>query len=97
MNYRWHPGALDDLNDAYFFYLKQDPPLKERLAFCIETAIDDIVTNPERWPFVNEPIRRRVVDVFPYSILYVVLERYILLLAVAHQSRHPEYWIDRLD
>ncbi len=60
-------------------------------------AIEDIVAYPEMWPVVKEPVRRRVVDVFPYSLLYVVLESYVLILAVAHQSRHPEYWVHRLD
>ena len=96
MNYRWHSGALDDLYEACFFYFREDPLIEERLASIIEDAIDDIVARPESWPFISEPVRRRVIDVFPYSILYVVLESHVLMLAVAHHSRHPDYWVDRL-
>jgi toxin ParE1/3/4 len=97
MNYRWHPEALGDLDEAYAFYWKEDPRLEERLASYVGLAVDSVVAGPEMWPIVKEPVRRCLVDVFPYSLLYVVLERYILILAVAHQSRHPDYWLHRLD
>ncbi len=97
MKYRWHSGALDDLYEAYSFYFGEDPQLEERLASIIEDAIDDIVARPQTWPFISEPVRGSVIDVFPYSILYVFLESHVLILAVSHHSRRPDYWVDRLD
>ena len=97
MNYRWHPEALAELDEAFSFYWKEDPHLEERLGSCVDLAVDRIVAGPEMWPFVREPVRRCLVDVFPYSVLYVVLGSYVLILAVAHQSRHPDYWLHRLD
>jgi len=33
---------------------------------------------------------------FPYKILYSVERDHLLVIAIAHQHRRPDYWIDRL-
>ena len=33
---------------------------------------------------------------FPYTIVYRVGEKVIIVMAVAHQSRAPGYWHDRV-
>ena len=33
---------------------------------------------------------------FPYYIAYVIIDELILVLAVAHAARHPNYWKERL-
>lgn len=33
---------------------------------------------------------------FPYLIIYAVLPKELLVLAVGHQHRRPGYWRDRL-
>jgi len=32
---------------------------------------------------------------FPYSLVYIVSKDEIRILAVAHQSRRPDYWAGR--
>ena len=32
---------------------------------------------------------------FPYSLVYRLHGGVIMVIAVAHQSRHPEYWVGR--
>ena len=39
--------------------------------------------------------RRMVVHRYPYSIVYRVHAGRLHVLALAHQSRRPEYWTDR--
>jgi len=41
-------------------------------------------------------IRRRAVTRFPYPVIYVEVGSDIRILAVAHDHRKPDYWIDRL-
>jgi hypothetical protein len=37
-----------------------------------------------------------LVDGFPFAVVYTVEEASIVVHAVAHLSRKPRYWIDRL-
>jgi toxin ParE1/3/4 len=98
MSFRWHPEALDEFYDASLFYRSRRIGLDERFENCIQDAIDSIVLSPRGWPYCEEPARCRVVDdVFPYSIIYVDLEQYVLIYAVMHHSREPGYWMHRLD
>ncbi len=38
----------------------------------IDSAIQDISENPERWPIIKAHVRRRLVHRFPYALLYRV-------------------------
>ena len=97
MNYRWHSGALDDLEEATAFYFQQDPNIELRFADCIDKAIEQVTQSPNTWPIVEVEIRRYLVNIFPYSLFYTIEKDHILILAVAHQSREPEYWKQRTD
>jgi len=33
---------------------------------------------------------------FPYSMTYSIENDFILIIAVAHQNRNPDYWKDRV-
>jgi toxin ParE1/3/4 len=36
--------------------------------------------------------RRLVLPRFPYNLVYEVHDDLLLIVAVAHQRRHPDYW-----
>jgi plasmid stabilization system protein ParE len=40
--------------------------------------------------------RRILVDGFPFAVVYIVEDTGILVHAVAHLSRKPRYWLERL-
>jgi len=50
---------------------------------------------PLACPIERAEIRRLTLSRFPYKLLYSVESDHIYLIAVAHQHRMPEYWIDR--
>src|SRR5262249_15528143 len=41
-------------------------------------------------------IRRCVLRTFQYSLIYTIEDRNVLVLALAHHSRRPAYWLDGL-
>ena len=41
-------------------------------------------------------VRRRVLRQFPYTLSYAIRGDLIMVLAVSHQHRAPDYWIDRV-
>jgi len=40
-------------------------------------------------------VRKCLLHRFTYKLLYSVEEDHILVIAVAHQYRKPDYWVDR--
>ena len=62
----------------------------------IEAILRRIIEAPDRWPFLDEDVRRCLARRFPYGILYTIEADYILIIAVMHCSRKPGYWRDRL-
>jgi hypothetical protein len=65
---------------------------------CTEviSAVEYIEEFPELAALGEHSVRRKVLARFPYSILYIIQQGELIILAVAHQSRRPNYWIDRL-
>ena len=50
------------------------------------------------WPDLSGavPVRRLVLKRFPFALAYLVQGDRVVILAVAHTSREPMYWIHRL-
>jgi len=46
---------------------------------------------------VRGAIRRYLVKKYPFGILYTVYHDEIVVVAVAHLSRQPSYWVARLE
>jgi len=41
-------------------------------------------------------VRRCVLRQFPYTLRYAVRSDVIVVIAVSHQHRAPDYWVDRV-
>jgi toxin ParE1/3/4 len=91
----YHEGAAEDVRNAVSWYLKRSP--KAALDFIEELhrAIATIVASPHCWPEGNNSTRRFSLWRFPFAVLYSEQEAVIMIWAVAHGSRRPEYWADR--
>ena len=65
------------------------------LPFLMPLTIEDVLANPLTYPLISKEIRRKLLDRFPYSFLYVIEDEVIRVIAVAHQKRRPKYWYNR--
>lgn len=96
MRYEFHPEALQEFEEATRYYAGRQPGLELRFIKCIESALGQISEAPTRWrPFVDD-VRRYLVRVFPYAVLYSIESDYVLIIAVMHCSREPGYWRHRV-
>jgi len=97
MNIRLLEPAQAELDEAIAWYAKQAPGLDD--AFLIETlkVIKLIEQFPAAWHPLTPQIRRCRLKRFPYSVVYTQDVDDILILAVAHQHRKPNYWRARFD
>jgi toxin ParE1/3/4 len=92
----YHQGAIADIKNAVAWYQKRSR--KAALDFIEELnrAAATIREAPERWPRGKNNTRRFLLWRFPFSIIYSEAESTIIVWAVAHGSRRPEYWTPRL-
>ena len=95
MTYQFLPQAEQDLNDAVDYYETCQLGLGTDFLLEIRQTISRILEYPEGWTKVSEKGRRCLTNQFPYEIIYTLEERTILILAVASQHRHPDYWKNR--
>jgi plasmid stabilization system protein ParE len=61
----------------------------------VHRTISFVVQNPYAAAAVSSGIRRKVLDHFPYNILYAAEDKLIVIFAVAHQKRRPRCWCGR--
>ncbi len=96
MRHVFHPEAAAEFEEAVRFYRERGRRLGQRFAAEVRVAIRKILETPERWRVLEDDVRRCLVRVFPYLVIYTVEPDYILIIAVAHGSREPGYWRHRL-
>ena len=72
MTYRFHPEAQAELQEALEFYQDRGLSLGEDFAFQVFAAVQRMIAHPVAWPIVDDPVRRCLVNRFPYAILYTV-------------------------
>ncbi len=91
-----HEVAEAELIEAATFYEARSPGLGEVFLNAVEGALRQIVAHPKAGAVVKPGIRRRLVERFPYSMLYAIEPGRIRVLAVSHNSRRPGHWRDRM-
>jgi len=84
--------ARADIAEAATKYYGISPALAERFSAELERVYSDIAEYPEMFPIVYKNFRRGLLRKFPYSVFYVVVVPYILIVGVVHQSRHESTW-----
>src|SRR5271163_3745984 len=92
----YHEGAIADVKSAVDWYRKRSP--KAALDFIEELrrSADTIREAPERWPVGKNNTRRFLLWRFPFTIIYSEEQSIVIIWAVAHGGRRPEYWSRRL-
>ncbi|MCR4317350.1 MAG: type II toxin-antitoxin system RelE/ParE family toxin [Planctomycetes bacterium] len=96
MTFSFHPEAKAEFDDAIAYYENQDSWLGIDFFFAVEDAIESILEFPRAWPQVYESARPCLVGRFPYGVVYTIESNGILIHAIMHLSRDPEYWVDRI-
>jgi len=94
-------AAALELEDGADWYEARVPDLGERFLTEVRDALTLIENSPRLgspWLLRGMPdgVRHVPLRSFPYSVVYV-LEPRMVVIAIAHGSKRPFYWIDRLD
>jgi plasmid stabilization system protein ParE len=94
---RYHQGAAADVKSAVAWYRRRSPKAASDFVEELDRAVATICKGPQRWPIRKGNTRQFLLWRFPFSIIYSVQEGVIIIWAVAHGSRRPEYWSRRVE
>lgn len=97
MEIRLLKSAETELDDGIDWYEEQLSGLGDEFLNEILQTFKRIRVNPYGWTEFSKRTRRCLVHKFPYGIIYQIRENELLILAIAHQHREPDYWKDRMD
>jgi toxin ParE1/3/4 len=93
----FHEAAAADYDAAYDWYLKRSLEVALKFDAEVDRALAQIGQAPQRWAAGPHSTRRLLLRQFPFTLIYrEQLSGDIQIMAVAHTSRKPEYWKERL-
>jgi plasmid stabilization system protein ParE len=95
MNLVLLPQASAELADAAGYYEGEQTGLGERLWLEVDDNLRWIAANATLPRLRHGDYRRVNLKVFPYYIAYALRHETVVVLAIAHSHRQPEYWIGR--
>lgn len=87
--------AKQELHDAVHYYELEYEGLGRRFREEVRRAAIRISEYPKAWSVERGDIRKCLLHKFPYKLLYSIEKDHILVIAVGHQHREPDYWIER--
>lgn len=97
MKSRFHEAAEIELAEAVAYYDARALGLGDRFLAEVKARAELIEQYPEIAPVIDQDVRGKGLDRFPYTLMYVVETEELFIVAVAHQSKRPGYWMDRLE
>ena len=84
--------ARRELARAAIWYDRRKVGLGNRLLEEIGTGLQAIRAFPNAHPPIDAIYRRKLINTFPYAIIYRTEGDVIWIIAFSHASRRPGYW-----
>ena len=88
--------ALEEAEAVARWYAERSASAAAGFSEEVDTAESAIADFPDAWPHYDHGTRRYLLRRYPFSVIYRVESRRILIVAVAHGHRRPGYWKARL-
>jgi hypothetical protein len=97
LNLRIHRLAVAEIDHEVDYYESCSVGLGVELEDEIDSLLETILQFPQAAPqWRDRPDRRvAVLDRFPFTLVYQIKTKEIVILALAHMSRRPGYWSRR--
>ena len=92
-----HDAAELEFAEAVTWYDGQSSVAGDQFLEEFQRAIQRIAAFPNAWPKISKNTRRCRLNRFPYGVVYQTRKNSIVIVAVMHLHRRPDYWRDRLE
>ncbi len=89
--------AEAELDNAIKYYESEQPSLGTRFRDEVFRAVSRITAYPSAYQMLSRRTRRCLIARFPYGIIFQhnASENEVLVIAIAHLHRKPDYWLSR--
>jgi len=88
-------AAEGDYIESLTWYAERSVDAANDFDAEFDRALALIASDPERFPLCDVRHRYFLLRRFPFRILYRMIHDDVVVIAVAHSARSPEYWADR--
>ena len=95
MTLRIPSGVQTEVREAAEYYEAERPGLGDGFWREVDSRVRWILANAGVPRLRAGDYRRVNLSVFPFYIAYAIRGETVVLLAVAHVAREPEYWMER--
>jgi toxin ParE2 len=89
---RFLETARLEFREAILYYNAQRPRLGSEFRDEVKATFKRIVQQPDAWHLMGGNIRRCQTRRFPYGVIYEPFPAEIVVVAIAHLHRKPDYW-----
>ena len=96
MPVRFLADARSEFANAEAWYEEKQEGLGEQFYLCIKAAVADVAAHPQRFPLHGTGVRWLITKRFPFAIIYDSRPTEVVIVAVMHTSRLPDYWRSRV-
>jgi toxin ParE1/3/4 len=90
-------AARIELRNATRWYAEHDAVASQRFVRAVDVALSQIARDAETGFLSEFGTRSVLVKRFPYRVIFHEQSEQISIVAVAHQSRRPDYWHVRIN
>ena len=96
-DFDFHLEAREEADGSLAWYVENRPALARGFQRSLQKAIEQALRFPASGSLYLHGTRRVVLSRYPFLLVYRVRSEVLQIIAVAHTSRRPSYWRDRLD
>jgi toxin ParE1/3/4 len=89
-------GARADFDESFDWYAERSEAAATGFCAAIEHAFEAILTNPGRCSRAALNCQYYSLKRYPFRVIFRQDETRILIVAIAHAKREPDYWHRRI-
>jgi plasmid stabilization system protein ParE len=86
---RISPRAVLMIQEAYDWYDGKGKGLGEKFLNALDLVFEKLENNPEVYGKVEREYRKVKIPVFPYVVVFEIIEENVVVFATFHTSRNP--------
>ena len=94
---RFRDEVVEEIHEATDYYEVDSPTVARSFEAEFHRIIQQIKEFHERGSRTLGNARRMRLQGFPYSVIYLVKQDYVHIIAASHSSRDWGYWVKRLE